>query len=155
MTCLSICLCLFFTLSLDFLCCLSGFLLLWVFLLLVSDLFSNISGQCHIRFTQLVLYSTEVYIPVIDLVVFLVVIFILFECICGWIICKCHCVYIEMSDMWLYASVLVCLIEYVYVVTAVTDLQEHACILRVRDQNGISRLYNMFEIYHSGREPSI
>ena len=28
-------------------------------------------------------------------------------------------------------------------------------ILRVLDQNGISRLYTMLEIYHSGPEPSI
>ena len=27
--------------------------------------------------------------------------------------------------------------------------------LRVPDQNGISQLYNMLEIYHSGLEPSI
>ena len=28
------------------------------------------------------------------------------------------------------------------------------CSTRVQDQNGISRLYNMLEIYHSGPEPS-
>ena len=31
----------------------------------------------------------------------------------------------------------------------------HPCILRVPDQNGVSRLYNMLEIYQSGREPLI
>ena len=31
----------------------------------------------------------------------------------------------------------------------------HVCIMRVPDQNGISLLYIMLEIHHSGREPSI
>ena len=33
--------------------------------------------------------------------------------------------------------------------------QFHLYILRVPDQNGVSRLYNMLEIYHSGLEPLI
>ena len=33
------------------------------------------------------------------------------------------------------------------------DREEY--ILRIPDQNGISQLYNMLEIHHSGPEPSI
>ena len=34
-------------------------------------------------------------------------------------------------------------------------LTDVTCISRVPDQNSVSRLYNMLEIYHSGPEPSI
>ena len=47
-----------------------------------------------------------------------------------------------------------CLCVYVYIKVPC----EHSCsvyISRVLDQNGVSRLYNMLEIHHSGPEPSI
>ena len=39
--------------------------------------------------------------------------------------------------------------------TAVDTMGAIDCTMRVRDQNGISRQYNMLDIYHSGLEPLI
>ena len=67
-------------------------------------------------------------------------------CVCVCDLCVCVCIY----DLCVCMCVCVCACALMGVC-----VYTHMCVSRVSDQNGVSLLYIVLEIHHSGREPSI
>ena len=76
-------------------------------------------------------------------------------CVCVWNSCVTvlHACMSRCMHVYVHACMHVCATMSAYTFPCTCLL--HPCIFRVPDQNGESRLYNMLEMYQSGREPSI